>query len=412
MVSRRSALVMAAGAAAIASIPLLAAQNPASGPIARYDVRAGTVSGMGAMGAGSMMGMMFGGGRGGNNAQHELLLRIGSSQAATQGTPRAEHFMPAGAKLGKSVLLVTPKEERGGVDEFPQKPKGRLLIFWGCGLNAPKGQPVVIDFAKLAAGQMPSGIWTTTIIRDWGPTLQNSKTFGRWPAEDGKYVKPDSSLLGAHRIASNYAPEISFTAAKDFMQPMQVTTRQQAGGATVLNWNGIPDATGYLAFITGGKMGPNGEMGDMVIWTSSDSRQFGGGLSDWLSPSQVAKLVQDKTIMAPTTTSCVVPIEVRQATPDFRVGTLTAFGPEEDFSYPPRPASASTPWHLQWTARIRHRSTTSWMDAQGMSMGAMGASGAQGSQGQGQNQGQQKKCKPRGGLGGMLGGVMGGGGGC
>ena len=116
--------------------------------------------------------------------------------------------------------------------------------------------------------------------------------------------------------------------------------------------------------------------------------------------------------MAPTTTSCVVPIEVRQATPDFRVGTLTAFGPEEDFSYPPRPASASTPWHLQWTARIRHRSTTSWMDAQGMSMGAMGASGAQGSQGQGQSQGQQKKCKPRGGLGGMLGGVMGGGGGC
>jgi len=265
---------------------------------------------------------------------------------------------------------------------------------------------VVIDFAKLAAGQMPSGLWTTTVLRDRGPTLANSKTYGRWPSEDGKYVKADSSLLGAHRIASNYAPEISFTAARDFMQPLSVSSRQQAGGATVLNWPAVPDATGYLAFITGGKMGPNGDMGDMVIWTSSASRQFGGGLSDWLSPSQVANLVKDKTVLPPTATSCLVPMEVRQATPDFRFGTLTAFGPEEDFSYPPRPTEAGKPWNLQWTARIRHRSMTTWMDAQGMMMGGMNHS--QGSETAPQNA-PQKKCKPRG-LGGMLGGVLSGGG--
>ena len=389
----------------IVGVPLLAAQGSNSGPVARYDIRAGTVSGVGAMGAGSMMSMMFGG-RGGNAAQHELYLRLGSSRAAEKGAAKAEHFMPPTARLGKSVLLVTPREERGGTDELPQKPKGRLLIFWGCGMNAPKGQPVVIDFAKLAAGQMPSGLWTTTIVRDWGPTLANSRTFGRWPAEDGKYVKPDSSLLGAHRIVSNYAPEIAFTAARDFMRPLSVSSRQQAGGATVINWSAVPEATGYLAFITGGKMGPGGEMGDMVLWTSSASRQFGGGLSDWLSPSQVAGLVKDKTIMPPTATNCVVPIEVREATPDFRFGTLTAFGPEETFSYPPRPTEAGKPWNLEWTARIRHRSMTSWMDGQGMMMGAMNSAddGAPAQQ-------QQKKCKPRG-LGGMLGGVLGGGGGC
>ncbi len=389
----------------IVGVPLLAAQGSNSGPVARYDIRAGTVSGVGAMGAGSMMSMMFGG-RGGNAAQHELYLRLGSSRAAEKGAAKAEHFMPPTARLGKSVLLVTPREERGGTDELPQKPKGRLLIFWGCGMNAPKGQPVVIDFAKLAAGQMPSGLWTTTIVRDWGPTLANSRTFGRWPAEDGKYVKPDSSLLGAHRIVSNYAPEIAFTAARDFMRPLSVSSRQQAGGATVINWSAVPEATGYLAFITGGKMGPVGEMGDMVLWTSSASRQFGGGLSDWLSPSQVAGLVKDKTILPPTATNCVVPIEVREATPDFRFGTLTAFGPEETFSYPPRPTEAGKPWNLEWTARIRHRSMTSWMDGQGMMMGAMNSAddGAPAQQ-------QQKKCKPRG-LGGMLGGVLGGGGGC
>lgn len=406
MVSRRTVLGTAVGAAAIASLPLFAAENPASGPIARYDIKAGTVSGTAAMGTGSMIGMMLGG-RTGNNVQHELLLRLGSSQAATKGEPRAEHFMPVAARLGKSVLLSTPRVEREEGDQLPQKPKGRLLLFWGCGTNVPKGQPVVIDFARAAAGQSPAGIWTTTIPRDRGPSLQNSRTFGHWPYDDGKSAKPDSSLIGTHRIASNYAPEIGFTATRDFMQPLQVTNRQQAGGATMLSWNSIADATGYLAFVTGGKMGPNGEMGDMVIWTSSATRQFGGGLSDWLSPAQVAGLVKDRTILPPAATSCVVPAEVRQAMPDFSSGTLTAFGPEEDFSYPPRPASAATPWRLEWTARIRHRSVTSWMEAQGRSMGATGLPGGQARE----KQEPQKRCKPKG-LGGMLGGIVRGGGGC
>jgi len=398
---------MAVGAAAIASLPLFAADNPASGPIARYDIRAGTVSGTAAMGAGSMMGMMFGG-RSGNNVNHELWLRLGSSQAATKGEPRAEHFMPAGARLGKSVLLNTPRMEREAADELPQKPKGRLLVFWGCGANAPKGQPVVIDFAAAAAGKVPAGIWTTTILRDAGPTLQNSRTFGRWPSDDGKSAKPDSSLIGAHRIVSNYGPDIAFTAARDFMQPLQVTNRQQPGGATMLSWNGIPDATGYLAFVTGGRMGPNNEMGDMVIWTSSATRQFGGGLSDWLSPAQVAALVRDRTVLPPTATNCLIPAEVKRAMPDFSAGTLTAFGPEEDFSYPPRPASAAVPWRLEWTARIRHRSVTNWIEAQGMSMGAGGTDSAPGDR-KPQDQDQRKRCKPRG-IGGMLGGIVGGGG--
>ena len=409
MVSQRIAFGSAIAAATIASLPLLAAPDPANAPIARYDIRAGTVSGTSAMGAGSMMGMMFGG-RGGNNVQHELLLRLGSSQGTTKGEPRAEHFMPAGARLGKSVLLSTPRTERQEGDQLPQKPKGRLLIFWGCGANAPKGQPVIVDFAKAAAGQMPAGIWTTTIPRDSGPGLQNSRTFGHWPYDDGKSAKPDSSLIGPHRIVSNYAPEIAFTAAKDFMQPLQATNRQQAGGATLLSWNDIPAATGYLAFVSGGKMGSKGEMGDMVIWTSSATRQFGGGLSDWLTPTQVAGLVRDRTILPPSATSCLIPAEVRQAAPDFTAGTLTAFGPEEDFSYPPRPASTATPWRLEWSARIRHRSTTSWVEAQGMSMGAMNMQGSRGDQGQ-QNQEPQKRCKPKG-LGGMLGGIVRGGGGC
>lgn len=401
-----AAVVLAGGGAAVA-LPLVAQTGPGA-PTARYDMRAGTVSGMAGMGGGmgGAMSMMMGGGRG-NNVQHELYLRLGSTQAPARGAAKADHFPPPAAKLGKSVALTTPREERG-TEELPQRPKGRMLIYWGCGEHAPKGQPVVIDFARLAAGQMPPGLWTSTIIRDWGPNLQNSRTFGRWPSEDGKYVKPDTMLPGPHRVASNYAPEMNFTLTKDFMAALRVNTSSLPSGASMARWSGIPEATGYLAGLFGGKMGPGGEMGDMVMWSSSATRQFGGGLTDWLSPGQAASLVRDRTLLAPTATSCTIPAEVIRDAGDFRVGTLTAFGPEEDFSYPPRPATG--PWKLEWTARIRHRSTTSWMSAPGM--GGMGMGGAQQGDERGSGNSGRQNCRPRGGLGGMLGGALGGGGGC
>lgn len=410
--NRKLIVSLALGAAVLGAIPVLAQRSPTSGPVARYDMRAGTVSGMAAMGAGGGMGMgmsmMMGGG--GNRLQHELYLRLGSSRAAAPGAPKADHFMPAGARLGKSVALVTPRLEPAAEEwKNGEKPKGRLLLFWGCGEHAPKGQPIVIDFAKLAAGQTPPGLWSTTIVRDWGPTLTNSKTFGRWPAEDGKYVKSDSSLPGEHRIVGNYSPDIAFTLTRDFMAALRSRQTDQPSGAQLVSWNAVPDATGYLATLMGGKMGPRGDMGDMVMWSSSATRQFGGGLDDWLTPAQVANLVRDRTVMAPTTTSCTVPAEVRAAAPDFKVGTLIAYGPMESFSYPPAPASPKAAWVLEWSARVRHRSTTSWMDMAGMEgMGDMGMDDEDDSRSasSSQQQKQKPKCKPRGGLGGMLGGIV------
>ena len=388
---------VALGTIGVVGVPLLA-QRPATGPVARYDIRAGTTSGVGAMGSGmgAAMGMMFG--RGGNSVQHELLLRLGSARAPDRGAAKADHFLPAGVKLGKSVPLLTPAAEPDRPDRLPgmregERPRGRILIFWGCGEHAPRTQPVVIDLSKLGAGQVPPGMWSTTIIRDLGPTVANSRTFGHWPEGDNKRAKPDSSLLGAHRVAGNYSPEIAFTLTKDFMAPLRTTRANQASGAVLLSWGGIPDATGYLAGLFGGKRGPDGQMGDMVMWTSSASRQFGGGLSDWLTPAQVAGLVRDRTVMAPATTSCAIPAEVQAAAPEFRFGTLTAFGPEEDFAYPPRPADARAAWNLEWTARIRHRSTTSWMSMPGMPEAAEGQPGA------------KPNCPQRGGLGGLLGGL-------
>ena len=142
-IKRSWALAGGIGGIALLGIPVLAQRAPTSGPVARYDVRAGTVSGFAAMGGGmgGAMNMAFGGG--GDRVQHELLLRLGSSQGPLGGPAKADHFMPAGAKLGKSVALVTPVQERGPGDQLPgqrdgQKPSGRLLVFWGCGEHAPQ----------------------------------------------------------------------------------------------------------------------------------------------------------------------------------------------------------------------------------------------------------------------------------
>lgn len=375
----------------------------AAAPVARYEMRAETMSGFGAMGSGGGVGAAMAMAMGGTpKAQHMLWLDLGSSRAPADGKPKAEHFMPAGAKLGKSVLLKTPvaKPAEPGTAQF-QRPKGRMLIFWGCGEHAPKGQPIIIDFSKLAAGQVPPGLWTTAVPMDRWVSPSSSRTYGTWPSDDGKSAKPDSSLIGAHRVTSSYAPDIAFNLARDFMGPLNASNTVQASGATLVRWGAVPNATGYYAMVIGGKQAPKGQdMLDIVWWSSSATRQFGGGLSDWLAPATVSRLVGDRTVMSPQTTTCTIPAEVKAAAPDYMFGTLNAYGPEESFAYPPRPADPKVKWVPEWTARIRHRSSTGFL------VGVEGFGGAAGST---QQEAPKPQCKPKKkGFGGLLGGAIGG----
>jgi hypothetical protein len=398
-------LALLAGSALGAGLLLTgpaASQSATTGPVARYDMRAGTLTGFMAMGEGmgGAMAMMFGGGGG---AVRELELRLGSQRAPDKGKPKADHFMPAGAKLGKSVPLETPvpgtrdiADDRDPIERDFKRPKGRLLIYWGCGAKAPKGQPVIIDFAKMAAGQMPPDLFASTVIRDYGPTMTNSKTYGYWPGSDGKRLKGDSSLLGAHRVAGNYSPEIAFTLAQDFLDPLKANAVDGPGGVPV-SWNAVPRATGFFLWAFGAKgTGPD-DATDLVWWSSSASREFHGGLTDWLSPADAARLVQRKTVLPPTTTQCTIPSEVRRDAPDFLMGNLFAYGPEENFAFPPRPADPKARWDLQWTARIRHRSSTSFMVGMPDMAGGSTTRPAEAEP--------KPKCKR--GLGGMLGGALG-----
>lgn len=371
-VSRRLKLVsLAAGAAALVTVPALSQQDGSGTTIARYTIDAGTVSGMAAMaaggdgGVGAAMAMMRGGG---NQVAHELVLRLGSTRSTSE--PSADHFMPAGARLGASVALVTPPRAgpaQPGTPGMPQgqMPQARLLLFWGCGEHAGPGQPVVIDFSKLARGEVPPGLYAqgVDLPEAWSVLASNSTTYGDWPnARDSKTVPANSSLIGAHRIAGNYSPEIAFNLSDDFMPALRGTSRDMASGAVGLSWNAVTKATGYYAWAIAANPDERGQMRDMVWWTSSSTQQFGGPMSDWLSPAAVSRLVQAGTVMPSSQTSCTIPAEVKQAAGGpVMMTNLYAYGPEANFSFPERPANAPRGWQPDWIARVRFRASTMLM---------------------------------------------------
>lgn len=406
MRKRQIAVIATTTGLAVAISPLLTggawSQTGESQP-ARYDMDVGTATGMG-FGNISLSSILGGGNRG---PRKELFLRLGSSQQAP--APAASHFMPEAARLGASVPLITPaRAPDDDVERVPgqrpdERPRGRILIFWGCGAHAPAGQPVIIDLARLSAGQVPPGLFSSTVPRDRSVTFSNSRTYGDWPNSASRVqVSPQSSLVGAHRITGNYSPDIAFSLTQDFMPALTATGTAQPDQSTLLSWNAIAEATGYYAWTMGFRGNPGSDSGDMVMWSSSSSQQFGGALWDWISPDAIGQLVNQRVVMPPGQTSCQVPAEVKQAAPDFMMGNLYAYGPQASFAYPPRPANARQPWRPVWTARVRYRSSTSWI------IGGPGSETAGNSS--------DPNCRPRrrrgGVLGGVIGGVLGGNQGC
>lgn len=349
-----------------------------TGPVATYWVTAETLSGMGAMaapgrGAAGMIGAMMGGRGGGSNTAHNLHLQLGSSRKAP-GEPAAEHLPPAGLKAGASLPLVTPRVERatgtsGGTWDGPmERPKGRMLIYWGCGEQARPGQPVVIDFAKLAAGQMPPALAGIAVKGMTPPSADRHPTYGEWPNQRSRTSVPaDGSLVGEHVVRGNYTPEIRFAlaGANDFLAPIAPANSALPSGAVRLTWRPVANAKAYFAGVMGAA--PDNTM---VMWSSSERQLPGMSLPDFMAQDDIARLVQQKVLMTPQATECAVPAEVAKAVSGSML-QMTAFGPEANFSYPPRPADPKQPWNIEWATKVRAKSVH--MGMLGMDMPGMTA---------------------------------------
>jgi hypothetical protein len=346
-----------AGLAAVAAVAAHAQQAP-SGGTATYWMSAETASGMSAMA------------HGGGGPARNLTLQLGTGRRAP-GEPAAEHLPPATLKAGPALPLVSPlRAPSGAATPYSykpgDKPKGRMLIYWGCGDRARPGQPLVVDFASLSSGKVPAAFAQMAMKAMTPPSAASHATYGEWPNNKSKTRVPaGGSLVGEHVVRGNYTPEIKFALAsgQDFLPPVALTGQNAAAsGAVPLAWRPIVQAKGWLLSTAGAA-----ENGDMIMWTSSE-KQAAAMMMDYLSPEEVARLVAQKVLLPGTADRCTVPQEVARTAPQSML-SMVAFGPEANFSYPVRPAKAAASWKPEWAAKLRTKSTYTGM--LGMDMAAM-----------------------------------------
>jgi hypothetical protein len=398
---------MVAAAGAIAGAGALA---QGGGGTATYWMSADTLSGMGGMmGAGggrrAVLGAMFGRGGMGGGSVRNLRLQLGGT-ARPAGDPSAEHDVPAGLQMGPSLPLVSPREAAATPSEgttWPQnveRPRGRILIYWGCGDHVRAGQPVVIDFATIQAGHVPPAFANINSHAETPPGPGRFPAYGEWPNQRNSTRVPDNgSLVGEHVVRGNYSPEIHFSLApgQDFLAPVTLVSNARSPlGSVPVQWQSVPGARAWFATAMGG-----GQNGDMVIWSSAESQTFAMAM-DYLPDGEIARLVQSRVLMPAMADRCTVPSEVATAGQGMMV-MLTAFGGEANFSHPLRPARASAGWHPEWTVKFRSKST--YMGLLGMAMPGASSDRAA-SQNSDSNQGDQGKKKKKGLLGG-IGSVLG-----
>jgi hypothetical protein len=374
------ALTLSALASALAQT-----QQKVSGPLARYWVSAETVSGMGAMAGaqgGGGMDIMRGMSGAGEPVKH-ITLDLGAVRAANPAT--GDHFIPQGMAMGSSLPLwgevrATASLEPAARDLPPHvEPKGRMLIFWGCGDKPGPGQPIVLDFSQMANGQFPANL-RTVVLRNLPhpPGPGRDAGFAQWPNAQGKtqQVPGNASLVGDHLVKSNIAVDINFkvTEPHDFMEALNLSTQPTSSGGRLLRWNRPATALGYFATAmgAGGKGGVAGDGGgDLVMWSSSTVRMLGGqSLMDYLPPHETERLIKEQVVMPAGTTECQIPGAVVQAAGgELTMVSLNAFGPELNVVYPPRPANPKEEWKQQTLAKVRLRATTMTMPGMEQAMG-------------------------------------------
>jgi len=337
-------------------------------PVAQLwmDVATITMPGMPDMpGMGAIAGMFGGGGGGGGgnafgNTRSMSPGRYVDIALHTQRMPtgtEATQTVPVATGLAPSLPLVPPKAEapmpRGDrtTPESYERPKGRILFYWGCGETVRPGQPRVIDFAK--AGPEEWG----TFMQGRAPRERGAQSVtgnALWPNDrDRRSFSREASLVGEHAVTGDGVPaglKFAFSSLHDFMPGFALT--QSGSPAAVVNtsWQPVSNAQAYfLNAMSGGN-------DELVFWSSSEVPDFGMGLMDYASPANVEQWVKEKVLLPTSTTQCAIPNGIFAKSQGGML-RMIAFGPELNVVYPPRPSDLKVAWEPEWAVRVRTKST-------------------------------------------------------
>ena len=371
--------------------PAAMAQAPARSskpPVAQAWIDVATFSGLEMPGgaAGGMLGGLFGGGGGkptflstqtsSSGRYLDVTLASGTNPQLAQG----RQDVPAGLQLGPHLNLLAPQDGRAVAKESdeatdsPERPKGRILLYWGCGNTVRPGQPRVLDMATLRPDEASRSFIARRATQRGAHSAQGRP---HWPnPSEGKALADSASLVGEHQFSGAGVPDgfrFSLAQANDVMPALALTSADQ-GGATALEWNALPTARGYFA----GAMASRSEA-EMVIWSSSELPDSGFGLFDYQTNAAVERWVKEKVLLEPGTTRCTVPKGVLPA--EGAMLRLIAYGPELNLVHPPRPADPRAAWEPQWAVKLRVKSmATSMAGMPQMGEAMKGETGAPGGQ--------------------------------
>ncbi len=348
----------AAALAAAALVPVLVhgQTQQTKPPISTYGVDVATrtmsIPGMPAGGMGAMGALMPGGMGGG--PQKELWLGLRSSHKPT-GAPGADHMIPPGMNMGPSLpLLAPPPSQRGETyddEKTPEKPKARMLIYWGCGDTIRPGQPKIADTEKMSLQQFGQALAGRSPPERWSAT-RNMQYI--WPNErERKAVPADATLRGEQLVRGTATPDIRFAIGErqDFMPPLELDGKGPLAGPTVMSWPTIAGAQGYFLQAMGFRQSGN----EMIIWSSSELQDTGWGLMNYLPNDFVRRMIGEKVVLPPSATTCTIPKGVFEGVEGGMVNGI-AYGEELNLAQPPRPTDPKIAWEPIWAVKVRVKS--------------------------------------------------------
>ena len=297
---------------------------------------------------------------------HTLTLELGS-KSTPPGPPLAAHRPPVGFNGGTSLALLQPLAAQARPDKRQdpisrfrkERPDGRVFLYWGCGEHAGARQPLMIEFPYLTEPGYASNLkWVMQGMPLWAtnpPASAAWPTRGAWTSTRTP-MSVAGSLVGNHEVQGNYTPDIDFslTQDQDFMAPIALDSRTRLpSGAIDLHWSEVKGAKAFLATVIGSAGAKS-----LVIWTSSEPGPGGALAPPYFGNDDLQRLTADNWLLPSTSKSCTVPREVVQALIHGGSASITAYGGDLDFAYPPRPSDPRIPWRIKWQAKIRYRSST------------------------------------------------------
>ena len=366
------------------AIPPTVFAQSAAPPEAQAWIDIATFSGMGmpmgGMGGNPMsaLGGMFGGkaGLGSNSFGNTRSMSAGRWVDVTvrsrvnPNLEEAQQAVPEGF-LSPALELKTPKnapppprDEEDVRHEEPEKPKGRILLYWGCGPEIRPGQPKILDMATAGPGDFAK-FFVGRSATQRGAHLAAGRPV--WPnPDDSRMVPASASLQGEYAFSGKGIPDgfrFKIPAAQDLMPPLTLD-QAESNGATDLSWNAIATARAYFV----SAMGSNGKE-DMVMWTSSELADTGFGLMDYQTNAAVDRWLKEKVLLASNTTRCTVPKGIFGEHGGML--RLIAYGDELNLAHPPRPKDAKAKWQPVWAVKLRVKAVTSGM----LGMAAQGRAG-------------------------------------